>query len=88
MAILSARRATESRCVINSTVFTLGEFSSAPGPLAMVSIVSKIFFCACASREDVYAPAVIISQSFEGNERIDAQVHQKEGNGPPADGLA
>jgi len=50
MAILSARRAVESLCVINITDFNF----SFEGDLEMLSIVSKIWFCARASREDVY----------------------------------
>ena len=65
MAILSARRATESRCVMNSTVFTFGPPPSAPGPRAMESMVWNILFWACASRAEVYGSAVIIAQTLQ-----------------------
>ena len=50
MAILSARRAVDSRCVIKMTVFV----RSPVGDVEICSTVSKILLCACASSEDVY----------------------------------
>lgn len=49
MAILSARRAVESRCVIHTTVFV----RSPEGDRDIDSMVSNISFCACPSSEDV-----------------------------------
>ena len=49
IAILSARRAVESRCVMNMTVFSF----SPDDDRDIFSIVSKMLFCACASSEEV-----------------------------------
>lgn len=49
IAILSARRAVDSRCVINMVVFIRSPFSERE----IWSIVSNILCCACASKDDV-----------------------------------
>lgn len=51
IAILSARRAVESRCVMNTTVFV--RFPSVSREIC--STVSKKCFWACASSDDVCA---------------------------------
>ena len=59
IATLSARRAVERRCVINMTVFRL----LPDGGWEIFVIVSKIWFCACASREEVYVECQRLKKS-------------------------